>query len=187
MEKSLECEAKALINEEDYQTIINQCHVSKTYTQINHYLDTNNYFKDHHQALRIRQKNNLNELTLKTKTPTGNIEQTIKLTDDIVNQILLTKTLPDQLKEQLQLKVDSFDHIKTITTTRSVIPFNGVNIELDKSTFNQTIDYELEIEAQNLTTAQQLLTMFCEQHNINPQPSMPKIARYDLYNKGTTK
>lgn len=182
MEKSIECEAKCLITKNEYQSILQACSVSKTIHQTNYYLDYDNHLKNNHQALRIRAKNDNYELTLKTKTSEGNIEQTINIDASCVADIINNHDMPTQLASELNINISEIDSIKTIKTTRSCIKYHDLIVELDYTDFNGTIDYEIEIEAPNLKIANETLDQFCNEHNINPQPSMPKIARYDLYN-----
>ena len=182
MEKSIECEAKCLITKNEYQSILQACSVSKTIHQTNYYLDYDNQLKNNHQALRIRAKNDNYELTLKTKTSNGNIEQTINIDASCVANIINNHYLPTQLASEFNINISAIDSIKTIKTTRSCIKYHNLIVELDHTDFNGTIDYEIEIEGPNLKIANETLDRFCNEHNINPQPSMPKIARYDLYN-----
>lgn len=183
MEKSIECEAKCLITKNEYQLILQACSVNKTIHQTNYYLDYDNHLKNNHQALRIRVKNDNYELTLKTKTSEGNIEQTINIDASCVADIIHNHYMPTQLASVLNINISEINSIKTIKTTRSCIKYQDLIVELDHTDFNGTIDYEIEIEAPNLEIANETLNQFCIEHNINPQPSMPKIARYDLYNQ----
>lgn len=183
MEKSIECEAKCLITKNEYQSILQTSSVIETIHQTNYYIDYNNKLKNNHQALRIRAKNDKYELTLKTKTSEGNIEQTINIDASCVADIINNHCLPTQLAQELNINISDIDSIKIIKTTRSCIQYCDLIIELDHTDFNGTVDYEIEIEAPNLEVANETLNQFCNEHNINPQPSIAKIARYDLYNQ----
>ena len=69
MNSNIEIEAKVLLLKEEYDTIIRELQLDKyrKVTQTNHYIDTKDSFlKRNGIALRVREKNEEFELTLKT-------------------------------------------------------------------------------------------------------------------------
>ena len=184
MKKNYEYEAKCLIEESDYETILKSLSLSNTHIQTNHYLETeNNDLKNNNLALRIRLKNKKFELTLKQKIKTGNIENNIDIDFELANYILSTKKIPEELCAVLGLDFNFFDSISTIVTTRTTFDFENIIVELDKSTFNEKTDFEIEIEADNIEIANHKMELLLNKFDINFKKSMPKIARFHLYNQ----
>lgn len=182
MNTNLECEAKGLISQNDFEKILKNNEVDKIINQTNYYFDNNDQLKNLHMALRIREKNNSYEITTKKQTKNGMIETNIPITKEVLKLILSTHCIEDDLVSKLNLPFSEFNTIKEIKTKRYVILFNNYHIEVDKSTFKDTIDYEIEVEAKNLEIANLALNDFCKENDISIKPSQAKIARYDLYN-----
>lgn len=182
MKKVYEFEAKCLIDQDSYNNIINNENIISSVTQTNYYFDNNDQLKNNHQALRIRVKDHDYELTLKTKTANGNIETNINIDEEVFNQAITSHTLDQKLCDELQIDICIFNSLKVIKTTRSSFNFLDHIVELDFNTFNQTHDYEIEIESTSLELANQTLESLLDKYKITKQTSAPKIARYDWYN-----
>ena len=182
MKKVYEFEDKCLINESDYYNIISNEKIISSVTQTNYYFDNKDYLKDNNMALRIREKDSIYELTLKTKTNNGNVEKNIDIDVNIFNNMINNHVLDKQLCEQLEIPISTFNSLKVIKTTRSSFNFNDHIVEVDFNTFNQTHDYEIEIESSSLEVANSVLNQLLDKYNITKQDSAPKIARYDWYN-----
>lgn len=182
MKKVYEFEAKCLINENDYNNIINNENIISRVTQTNYYFDNDDYLKDNNMALRIRKKDNTYELTLKTKTENGNVEKNIDIDVDTFNNMVNNHVLDKVLCDQLEISISTFNSLKVIKTTRSSFNFNNHIIEVDFNTFDQAYDYEIEIESSCLELAYDVLNQLLDKYNITKLDSAPKIARYDWYN-----
>ncbi len=181
MEINYEYEAKLLISEQDYLKLINNLPIKKTIIQTNYYLISQQLTTN--QALRIREINNTYTLTLKTKQDNKNEEKNIPISQDIFNEIINTNSINHDLLTQLNLHINTIDNIFIIKTTRHQVDYQNIIVEIDKTTFNNTIDYEIEIEAINLEIANQKMQTFIKEFQITGIPSMPKIARYYQYNQ----
>ncbi|MGL5020447.1 MAG: CYTH domain-containing protein [Mycoplasmatales bacterium] len=179
----MEFEKKGIISEDDFFKIIKKTKVKEIITQDNYYFETSDeFFKNNNSALRVRVKNDAYELTLKVQRELGNLEYNYDISKEEFTKMKITMKLPKVLHKYIDSTL-TFDNIKIIKTDRHIIEFNQHIIELDKTTFMNSIDYEIEVEAENLNQAQKIMDQFTGYVDIKYNESMPKIARYDLYNK----
>ena len=178
MNTSLEIEFKTAINEETYEALIKKYHLKdKTFIQINHYFDTENKeIINQKNILRIRQKGDKYKITRKEPSPNGTIETHIKLTTDEAI-ILLEKgfdaniiNLPYYVKKIAELK-----------TERVTMPYLDGIIFLDKNTYYDTVDYEIEFEANSMEQGKLDFDAFLKENNIPFTPMISKTKR--AYNK----
>ena len=85
MANNIEIEAKVLIDEKSYQKVKEHYkkYVTSQYTQTNYYIDTTDFeLRNKGIGLRIREKNNKYELTLKTPLSEGLLEKTDPITQE---------------------------------------------------------------------------------------------------------
>ena len=66
----------------------------------------------------------------------------------------------------LGLNVDSLSIVTSLKTERYDIDYNGGLLSLDKNTYNNIVDYEVELEETSLERAQANLKELCEKVNI---------------------
>lgn len=177
-----EYEAKSLISEEDFNLLLTKYSLNTFIKQENIYFETNNnFFKNMGAALRIRNYNDTQyELTIKIKNDNSNTEYNYKLTQTEFNQIKTTYELPNFDFPFVIPKIDSA--VSTITN-RYKLDFLNHIVEIDKTLFKSTTDYEIEIESENLSQANEIMRQFLTENQITFKKSLPKIARYFLYNQ----
>ncbi len=178
-----EFEAKQLISEEQFKLLINNLNQQEVRNQTNIYLDTKDgFFKQQNSALRLRNINGQLIFSLKRQDKDGATEWNQPLSNTMWDTIIRTKQidLSDFNCPQNDLLVDL--QLVEIETTRYVCDYNRLTIELDKTRFNQTIDFEIEIEASNLQTARETMEQLITEYDLSVKKSYPKIARYYMYN-----
>ena len=164
---SMEYEARAMIDENQYKTLIafHKEH-AKGYHQtvnINYYFDTDDrYLVNHHMVLRIREiKNQENELTLKIKKEKGDLEITHILSDKHKKQMLeKTKIVSLKIRKELRragVDIKKLKYITTLKTERLEIPLRSYLFIIDKNTYNNKVDYNIEVEAGSKSAAKKHL------------------------------
>ncbi len=180
-----EFEAKALISQSDYQQIISHNQIINTVVQTNTYFETDdNWFKNNHSALRVRKiAEKPAILTLKTAIEGGNIEYDYQLNDQELKELTISHILP---QANFPITIPTITSQITMKTTRSVFEYQNHMIEVDCTNFNGFIDYEIEIEASNLATAETIMNDLAAKYDLKLRTSAPKIARYFIYNSKKT-
>lgn len=180
MNTSLEIEFKTEISEEIYTALIDKYHLKdKIFIQINHYFDTEN--KDvinQKNILRIRQKGEHYKITKKEPSSNGTIETHIKLTNDEAKKILDEGfdaniiNLPYYVKKIAQLQ-----------TERVTMPYLDGIIFLDKNTYYDKVDYEIEYEVREINQGKIDFDKFLNENNIPFIPMISKTKRAYKYKK----
>ena len=141
----LEKEIKVFINQDEYNTLINEFDFTKTYIQTNYY-----YFNKEmvdNLTIRIREKNS--KLMLQIKIPRS-INKSLHMKEEYEKEF---ESIPQYINKDLiaelaniELKNDVYYIGKLITERRINEEYQGIEISLDKNQYLDTIDYELEIE-----------------------------------------
>ena len=180
MEENLEIEFKILITKDIYNRIINEYPPNRTYQQTNHYLLHPRLSKLRY-SLRIRDKNNQFELTLKQPQKQGTLETNLMIDqetkDKILNHQLVENEVFDKLKP-LNLNSMMFITDYYLTTIRHEIVTNEGLICVDFNSYNHLYDYELEYEVNDYQTGKQAFLDFIGQYNLTYEHNcMSKINR----------
>ena len=172
-----EYESRIMLDESEYIAIVS--HYIRLYPNqhflknVNIYFDTDNlYLRKHHTNLRIRIINDVKyELTLKVSHPDG---------DDEINDIILKKDadalinneyFPEgNVKNYLQslpYPLNAFKVITTLNNLRLEIENEDHLLVIDKNTYGDITDYNLEIEARDsVNTAKSHLNAYILQFNL---------------------
>lgn len=179
----MEFEKKGLISKEEFELLLEKCHVLDSFEQVNYYFDTDDqYFKNNSTSLRVRFKKDTYELTLKLNKGIGNVEYNFPITEEDFLFIKEKRKTPDILREYVADNL-ILNKLAIITTKRHIIPFEKHFIELDLNYFKDITDYEIEVEGQNMQDAECIFLNFTKMMDIHPNVSFPKIKRYYMYNK----
>lgn len=184
MNQEIEIEYKVLLSKEKFNQLLNSLNFPKEpFTQTNYYFETPDLkLKHNHSALRIRKKDSSYVVTLKEPHPEGILETHDIISKDtfqdaINNNKLMAPNCIKQL-EKINISIDEIRYIGFLTTERYEFTENSLIYVLDKSFYNQLIDYELEIEAPSkrigLDRFNELITLF----NIEEVPPVTKIERF---------
>lgn len=185
MTKELEIEFKNMLTKKEYSRLLEDFADSHNgpVTQHNHYFDTPDFqLKKQLSALRIRNKNERFECTLKIPAPIGHYEITDPLTKEQAQSMLtLTSFDATEVSEAL-LKLDvapnQLNFIGTLTTHRVEFDFLGGLLVIDHSEYNGQEDFELEYEVTDAETGHQHFLNFLKHQEIPERPANKKIARF---------
>lgn len=180
MEENLEIEFKILITKEIFDQIINDHQIDCCYKQTNHYLLHPRLSKLRY-SLRIRDKNDQFELTLKQPQKQGTLETNLMIDKEtkekILNHQLVTNEVFDKLKP-LNLNSTMFITDYSLTTTRYEISTPDGLICVDYNVYNNIIDYELEYEVLDYKKGKQAFLDFISQYHLDySRNCMSKINR----------
>jgi adenylate cyclase len=188
--EEVEIEFKNMLTEEEFNRIKDGLSLAESdfFQQINDYLDTEDFsLKKKGCALRIRRKQGIYELTLKQPHTTGLLETSDQLSRDEADRILGSGAFPEgSVKARLieiGISPEKLRHVGTLSTNRAERQWEEGLICLDKSSYFQKIDYELEYE---VTDEKRGRERFCELLNrfgIPLRPAENKIFR--LYREKT--
>lgn len=173
MSNNIEIEGKILVTETEFESLLK--YFKRTdedkIVQINHYIDSQDQqLRKLGFALRIREKINHYVLTLKTPLSEGLLEKDQDISKEVYKSFKYENKFPDgSIKNfllMLGLNVDSLSIVTSLKTERYDIDYNGGLLSLDKNTYNNIIDYEVELEETSLERAQANLKEICEKVNI---------------------
>lgn len=144
----LEIEFKILIDKDTYLKIISDYNSNKSYKQTNYYL-FHPKLKEKKYALRIREKDNNYELTLKIPDELGLKEINLIIDNDIKDKIFNKEDIDNEIfnilkKDKIYLKDMNLDY--SLTTIRHDIYLDEGVLSLDENYYLDCIDYELEFE-----------------------------------------
>lgn len=185
MAKELEIEYKNMLEQQEYEQLLSffQRTEQEAQKQTNHYFDTLGFeLKHQHCALRIREKGDYFECTLKIPAPEGNFEITDVLSATEAQQIMngLSFPAPEVQQALKDLDVDPADLvlIGTLATHRIEFPFESGLLVLDRSEYMDMTDFEVEFEVADAALGQQQFLDFLTQQQIPLRPADKKIARF---------
>ena len=172
-----EYEARIMLDEERYFFIVTyymNLYPNKHFLQnANFYFDTDDlYLRSQHMTLRVRVINDVkSELTLKIKGEDGDEEINDGLTpresDLLVNEGIFPY---GQVRNRLMLlpySLDRYHKITALYNRRLEIEFDDHLLVLDKNTYGDMLDYNLEIESKiGIKHAKDMLKSYIEKFNI---------------------
>jgi len=174
MSSNIEIEAKVLLLKNEYDTIIEKLNLSKyrKIRQTNHYIDTpDRYLKKNGIALRIREKEEEYELTLKTPLSEGLLEKNENISwrdfEKLNDQNLFPEGNIKKFLSILGVKVDQLKVLTSLCTERIEVEYNGFDLALDKNTYSDIVDYELEVESSSIQRAQEEIRSILASCNIS--------------------
>ncbi len=183
--QEIEIEFKNLLTKEEYERLA--AHYIKDSSQIkqqiNYYFETDDFeLRSKRAALRIREKNGEYIATLKQPVENGLLETHDIITEQQFNDWLNDDiTLPFNIKKQLDeigVTGDQLSYKGALQTNRYEEKNDQYIIVLDHSQYNQTEDYELELEAYDYEYGKQLFTELLEKFQIEKRETSNKIARF---------
>ena len=162
MSSNIEIEAKVLLLKDEYDTIIEKLGLGKyrRVKQTNHYIDTpDRFLKRNGIALRIREKDEVFELTLKTPLSEGLLEKNENISWRDFENLSERQIFPDGNIRKflliLGVKVSDLKVLTSLCTERIHVEFEGFGLALDKNIYSNIVDYELEVESSSIERAQQ--------------------------------
>lgn len=184
MSQEIEIEFKTIIQEKEFISLKQSMPFTSTpVKQINYYFETKQEdFKRSHSALRIREKNGTYTLTLKEPHKEGILETHDELTEAEcaawLNNTPVIKPHTHQQLSALGIQETDISYFGFLKTERYTYAVADLLYVLDKSEYNQQLDYELELEATDYTIGEQAFHKIIQQYNITEQQPVTKIERF---------
>ncbi|WP_440894919.1 CYTH domain-containing protein [Amphibacillus sp. Q70] len=185
MSQEMEYESKNLLTKKEYDILCEHLNHTKIKpkNQINYYFETENFaLKDKGAALRIREKNGHHVLTLKQPHQEGLLETHEMISSETLRLWLNNQTTPvpkvERQLNELNVKREELKYGGKLKTKRIEVNYLNTVIVLDKSNYNNRIDYELEVEANSKEQANQVLAELLKTYHISKKNTPNKIARF---------
>ncbi len=185
MDQHIEIEYKNLLTKQDFERLQQffKIESNQFFTQQNHYFDTKDFdLKSQASALRIREKNETFELTLKQPAAEGKLESNQMITKQEAAAFLKDGQFPagavQAIIKQVGLNPLQFTCFGTLRTDRAEISYRGGLIVLDHSYYGGKEDYELEYEVEDAQAGQKIFMELLETLNIPLQKTENKVKRF---------
>ncbi|MCR6095794.1 CYTH domain-containing protein [Salipaludibacillus agaradhaerens] len=186
MTQEIEIEFKQLIDKNTYEAMLTYFQNKRhpIITQINHYFETKNFLlKDKKSALRVRYKEGDYILTLKQPHSSSLLETHQHLDEKSFKDFKNSGCLPEgavkkQLSTLLNLQTVHFTYLGYLTTERSEVPIKEGLLVLDKSSYFNTTDYELEFECGDYDSGKLFFLNFLEKWQMSWNKPKNKIERF---------
>ena len=195
MSQNIEKEFKNLLNKEEYEALIVAFDLDETEPtkQTNIYFDTPDFkLKGLNSGLRIRMYEDKGEITLKTPIQENekletNDDLTLDEAKTLVEAHLMKATgnVADKLKG-LGIATGDLVIIGQLSTIRYDFPGDKGTFFLDKSFYQDQMDYELEFESESLEEGALIFQNFLKLHDIKVRKAKQKIERMLAYPNSTT-
>ncbi len=169
---NIEIEAKVLLNKRDYLKLLeNMTFNDQVKIQKNYYLDSQDrVLKKYGMAIRLRQREGKNKLTLKAPLAEGLLTKNQDLSDDEANALINNNLFPrgdiSDFLDILNIDVNKLLILAQLTTERKEGTYEGLDINISKNTYSDTVDYELECDSDSVTNSQNALKDLCQQYRI---------------------
>lgn len=185
MSQTIEIEFKNLLSREEFDRMVSffQLHDDQFIKQINHYFDTKSFaLKNKGCALRIREKDSQYEMTLKQPHSDGLLETNQTITAQEAQAFINGGPLKNgAVKSQITtLGIDytEFVYFGTLTTERAEWDYQNGLLVLDKSTYLNTEDYEVEYEVIKREDGLPIFVALLSQLKIPVRQTKNKIQRF---------
>lgn len=185
MTKELEIEFKNLLTQEEYIKLLELFgyKAEEAHTQINHYFDTADYtLRSQKSALRIREKGQQIECTLKIPAENGYYEITDKLDSQQAENIIENSSFPapevNHALSEMGISPEKLVKLGSLTTHRIEFPYQNGLLVLDHSVYHGTEDYELEYEVEDYQEGKQIFEALLTDTGIPFRNTDKKIARF---------
>ena len=185
-----EFETRVMLTENEYFDIVSyflKQYPNKQFLQnTNIYLDSDDLFlRKKHITLRIRTINDINcELTLKIKGSNGDQEINdnvfIKEINLLINQNIFPEGNVKNYLLSLAYPLSEYHPITTLYNRRLEIAFPDHLLVIDKNTYSNIVDYNLEIESEkDIKTAKKYLEYYINKFNLSlkDEPYIGKAHR----------
>ena len=184
MVQEIEIEYKNLLTKDEFNLLLENLPFPKeSQTQINYYFETADLaLQSQSAALRIRQKNEVYQLTLKEPHPEGLLETHDFLTEKeafswLHGNIIEKAHVIKQLKK-LHIPYEELLYFGKLTTERREVNYKNVLIVLDISSYNGQVDYEFELEAPSRKIGIEIFNDLLQKNAITIKQTPNKIERF---------
>ena len=172
-----EYEVRLMIDEEQYFFIVTyymNIYPNKHFLQnTNYYYDTDDLaLRSQHMTLRLRTINDIkSELTLKIKGENGDDEINDYLNGKEAELLIKSNIFPyGEVRNRLMLlpySLDKYHNVATLFNRRLEIEFDDYLLVIDKNTYGEVVDYNIEIESKvGIKHANSVLKEYIEKFNL---------------------
>lgn len=169
MEKNKEVEYKIMLDKKTFHQIIDAYDECHTYTQINYYF-TSHELEEKRYALRVREKEDQYEMTLKIPDGFAKIEHNENITkedlDSFTNGFMpdngIKKVLEDHGIDPTQITYSG-----SLKTIRHDIALHYGMLSLDENFYNDHHDFEFEFEVNNEEEGKKQFEELCETFHLS--------------------
>lgn len=179
-----EIEFKQLLTESQYN-VIHKTYFNEfePFKQTNFYIDTPDFdLKDHKSALRIRVKDDYLEMTLKIPAEVGLTEYNFEThVVPELNKTIPKQSLPSEIAEQLtkmDINLTELIILGSLKTERLEKEINGNLLVLDKSTYLDFEDFELEYEVEDYDEGLIQFKSILEKFDMKHEMPANKVQRF---------
>jgi uncharacterized protein YjbK len=183
--QNLEIEFKNMLTKQEYEKLLQTFQVDKgqIFSQENHYFDTPEFaLKNMGSALRIRQKNNQFEMTLKQPAPIGLLETNQALTKEEAANAIQFGQLPSgdikKMIEEMGIAFSQLHYFGSTITKRVELNYEIGLLVLDHSFYLGKEDYELEYEVEDHSKGEEMFQKILQEFKIPKRKSENKIRRF---------
>lgn len=171
MSNAIEIEAKSLVRLEDYKILVKLFSDHPRYMQTNYYIDSEDrVLAKSGIALRIRERGDHYELTLKTPLSEGLLEKNCRISyeqfEDFRNNGIFPKGDTSRFLTMLDFDLSTLKILTSLTTDRIDVEYEGGLLSLDRNVYSGKTDYEIEFEYNNLEGAKAILSKLFQENNI---------------------
>ncbi|MCI2111611.1 MAG: CYTH domain-containing protein [Bacilli bacterium] len=169
MSNAIEIEAKALVSQRDYEKLLRRFAGEKAYEQTNYYIDNGEgLLRKEGFALRIREREGLYEMTLKTPLSEGLLEKNCAWSKDRFDAFMQKGVFPEgdikRFLTMLDIDVSKLKVLTSLTTKRVDVEYEGGKLSLDENHYSGHVDYEIELEHNSMVDAtEKLHSLFIEE------------------------
>lgn len=179
----LEIEFKNLLKKTEYDQLRSLFPEVTPVHQTNYYIDSPSWtLREHGMSLRVRTFEKGGELTLKIPQAIGNMEYNQELPDNIWPQFPDQLHLPEgpilDLIQEERIDLEELRILGSLHTERVEIQLPIGLLAIDKSSYFDQIDYELELEVTNPAQGREDFENFLKEHNIEQRKAPTKVARF---------
>ncbi len=184
MAQEIEIEFKHLLTKDQFTQIKDTLPFSnEPIVQTNYYFETTHKsFIKNKCALRIREINNSYTATFKEPHPEGILETHDSLSKQEAHvwmnkHVTCTENVGRRINMQ-NIPLSDIQYIGSLTTKRYTYTKGKLLYVLDESSYGDTIDYELEIEATSFREGEHAHQQIIEQFQLSNQEPITKIERF---------
>jgi len=185
MTENIEIEFKNMLTKIEYQMFLREFNISQDdiFSQQNHYFDTPQFdLKANASALRIRQKNNQFEMTLKEPASVGLLETNELISENEAREAMELNKLPEgKIRDIIEEKGIPFQEIVyfgSLSTNRSEIAFKEGLLVFDHNLYFNKEDYELEYEVNDYEKGNEAFLQLLRDYRVPERKTENKIRRF---------
>ncbi len=177
---NIEQELKLVLDERQYNNIVANAVSSSQHT--NHYF----YCDSMPSGLTVRIRHSQGSYILTAKVHVSHTndvnvcqEHNAELTENLATSMIECGITAEQFAHMVGLEVPH--HLRSMgcmTNLRSIVDIDGHTVEVDKCSYLDTVDYELEYECNDRAKMQRLRSVLIHRYALSLTPSVSKYHRF---------